>query len=169
MRLTTLKRLQYLAASVAIAAIVGFTGCVTSPLDGDEYASMDSTITVTGFTQKPNQHVHVMVDPAFPSYPSGIVGEATTGTTPIYAHGNTWYAFSVKIKLKEQYWGWASDGRRRAVLRFRKYESTDWEDLDFGTPLYTFSSWAFEPEKNLIDFWADHGHGTSVEIFAPDN
>ena len=169
MRIRCLQRFHVLAALMAVTAMVGLSGCAVTPLNGTQYASMDSTITVTGFTQEPNQHIHVLVDPPFPNYPGGIVGETQTGTTPVFAHGSNWYMYSVKIKLKDHHWGWAQDGRRRAVLRCKKFNSTNWQDMDNGTPLFTFNSWAYEPDKSLLDFWNDHGHGTTIEIFAPDN
>ena len=140
-----------LALLLPLAALSA--GCMISPLDGDAIPTKGSKIHCLGATQNPNDMIHVEVWNNF-TFNWDVIDHAYTGTSAASAHGSKWYVWTTNIQIPQWYYWHADRKGEYALVRSRRFDG----DFDYeGEELFTFTSWAWEPNRTLIDFYGEHG------------
>ena len=83
--------------------------------------------------------------------------------------GGVWYSWYKKVLVPKRYW-YLCDGRISQDNSVRSFLfAAEVRSVAKGDALMTFekgfNSW-FDPSESLSDMWHDHGHGSTVTIYA---
>ena len=135
------------------------TGCMTSPGNGEYVGHRAEPVEFGGFVMEPSELIRI--DARHPT-----LGWRTIGWTRSERHaynwnGQQWYPWQRTLRVPSIYWDSLGYGLYRADIRAVQHAT----DGTLATFQGEFGTW-FEPGETLGQMWADHGHGTSVEIYA---
>ncbi|MEM7559126.1 MAG: hypothetical protein AAF394_08380 [Planctomycetota bacterium] len=135
------------------------TGCMTSPGHLEHIGNRNDAVDFHGYGLHPNRWIKIEAkNPG-----SGVwetIGWARTGTFSYYYSGEEFYLWSTDIEVDDKYWTFFEE---------RYFAEVRAVDLFTGDLMFTFDAGFynyFDATESLGDLWMDHGHSTSVTIFA---
>ena len=145
---------------LAGAAITG-TGCMMTPGHGEYVGLKTDPVKFTGAVQQPNKTVNIQARDRNNNGNWRTIGSARSGTLAVQYSGVNWYYWHYEKALDHNYW--------YAVSPFDWYAEVRAVDAASGQALNTWEDGFFayfDMNEPLADHWEDHGHGTSVTIYA---
>jgi hypothetical protein len=120
-------------------------------------------IEFSGAVTQPNKRVVIQAKDRSPGTGWNYIGEAYSGSFPVYYSGTNWYLWNADLVVPHAYWSLPelSDG-------LEWYAEVRAIDGDTGQPLFTWEEGFYEYfdlSKPMGDQFQQHGHGQSVTIW----
>jgi hypothetical protein len=155
-----------LSCSLLVPFVVGFTGCMMSPYDGQIVDSHYDPINFTGVTTKPGEKVIIQAryrnwnSPY--DYTWETIAETHSSQVGYYYEGVMWYPWSKDIVVPGGYWRRPFNYEQtiNPPGYYGQFRQTWVRALDTsGTPLATFDddyNDFFDPNLSIGDMWIDH-------------
>lgn len=163
--------------------VISFTGCMTGPYDGQEFATTSDDVSFRGFTDTPGEIVLIQARRRPSSYdwwettPRNhewmTIATAVTSRSGYSYLNQRWYPWSAKTEIDWDYW---------VVSQQNLIGDFEWWDHDYvteiractlsGEPLATFKDdfySFFDPNRSPYEMWNEHGNEEDHVVIIAEN